>query len=69
MLHVLMREQAGKGVLVEVGKGRFMLPEQGGRGGRNGDNRGGMGRKDGDRPSMETWSPARSRSPSMARAS
>ena len=51
MLHVLMREQAGKGVLVEVGKGRFMLPEQGGRGGRNRDNRGRRkDRKPGDRP-------------------
>lgn len=27
MLHVLMRQEAGKGKLKEVGKGRFMLPE------------------------------------------
>ena len=44
MLHMLMREEAGKGVLKEVGKGRFMLPEsrndqrkqQGGRSGKAG---------------------------------
>ena len=47
MLHVLMREQAGKGVLVEVGKGRFMLPEKAGRDGGRGDRRRGQGRKEG----------------------
>ena len=28
MLHILMREQVGKGTLVEVGRGRFMMPGQ-----------------------------------------
>ncbi|MAC17480.1 MAG: ribonuclease R [Flavobacteriales bacterium] len=50
MLHVLMREQAGKGVLVEVGKGRFMLPEKAGGEGGRGDRRRGQGRKEGVRP-------------------
>ena len=31
MLHVLMRQEAAKGRLKEVGKGRFMMPEEGGR--------------------------------------
>ena len=42
MLHVLMRQEAGKGKLKEVGKGRFMMPEERGqrddrRGNRNRD--------------------------------
>ena len=49
MLHVLMREQAGKGVLVEVGRGRFMLPEQGGSR-RNADKGDRRGAKNGERP-------------------
>ena len=36
-----------KGVLVEVGKGRFMLPEKAGRDGGRGDRRRGQGRKEG----------------------
>jgi len=31
MLHVLMRQEAGKGKLKEVGKGRFMMPEEAGQ--------------------------------------
>lgn len=34
MLHALMREQAGNGKLVEVGRGRFMLPDSAGQSGR-----------------------------------
>ena len=42
MLHVLMRQEAGKGKLKEVGKGRFMLPE----GQDQRDNRRGNRRRD-----------------------
>jgi len=49
MLHVLMREQAGKRKLVEVGRGRFMLPESpsAGRGAGGGKDR--SGRKVGEK--------------------
>ena len=50
MLHGLMREQAGKGVLVEVGKGRFMMPDQGGRSAARGGRDRGKDRKSGARP-------------------
>ncbi len=50
MLHGLMREQAGKGVLVEVGKGRFMMPDQGGRSTARGGRDRGKDRKSGARP-------------------
>ena len=43
MLHILMREQVGKGILVEVGKGRFMMPESdsdSGRKARGGERKG-----------------------------
>lgn len=44
MLHILMREQAGKGTLVEVGRGRFMMPESATDSGRQ--DRRGKGRGD-----------------------